>query len=195
LTVRLRGDRVTQRDMTAPFTRCEGRQRCRGFPLPRVDERTRWVLAVRSCVARVLRGGLARLAADLSFRAGSGCGSSGWGCVLRTASASILCRSALVGAEDFVISCFLLNSRLPWASNRSPLGLSGRIPLCLETTILAAAVRRDENHRLSLPIRFNRRSPVAPTRSARSSRPPLVVHPTIANGSDSFVLMQNFRLA
>jgi hypothetical protein len=37
---------------------------------------------------------------------------TGWGCVLRTASANILCRSALVGAEGFVIlPLFLSTSR------------------------------------------------------------------------------------
>jgi hypothetical protein len=40
----------------------------------------------------------------LRFGFGAGCAfETGWGCVLRTASASISCSSALVGAEGFVI--------------------------------------------------------------------------------------------
>jgi len=84
----------------------------RGFRLPLTDARTRLVLSVRFCVERVVREGLARLVPGLSLRTGSGSGSTGWGCVLRTASANIRSRSALVGAEGFVIlPLFLLKSR------------------------------------------------------------------------------------
>lgn len=109
----------------------------RGFRLPLTDAAARLVLAARFCVGRVLRDGLARLGAGLSLRAGSGCGLAGWGCVLRTASANILCRSALVGAEGLVIlPPFLSNSRLPRrAINlQSSASFSG-IPLCLERKI------------------------------------------------------------
>lgn len=97
---RLRGDSVSR--LVAILGR-HGHPHYRGFRLPLADARTRLVLAARFCVGRVLRGRLARLGAGLSLRACSGCGLTGCGCVLRTASANILCRSALVGAEGLVM--------------------------------------------------------------------------------------------
>ena len=101
--VRLRGCAETESRAWLRFPFHLGGFVYRGFSLPLTDARTRLVLAVRFFAVGVLRGGLARLGAGLSLRAGSGCGLTGWGCVLRTASANILCRSALVCVEDFVI--------------------------------------------------------------------------------------------
>jgi len=61
------------------------------------------VLVVRFGAARLLRAGLLRLEPDLTSVDGSGGESTGWGCVLRTASASIRYKSVLVSVEGFVI--------------------------------------------------------------------------------------------
>ena len=76
------------------------------------DARPLLILAVRFDAGGVLRGRLVRLGPGLTSRGGSGCELTGWGCVLRTASASIRCKSALVGVEGFVIlSLFLFRLR------------------------------------------------------------------------------------
>jgi hypothetical protein len=75
----------------------------RGCRLRPADARTLLILAVRFGSDRVLRGRLLRLGPGCTSRTGSDCVLTDCGCVLRTASASISCSSALVGVEGFVI--------------------------------------------------------------------------------------------
>ena len=75
----------------------------RGCRLRLVDARTLLVLAVRFGAGRVLRDRLLSLGSGWTSRTGSVCVFAGWGCVLRTASASIACSSALVGVVGFAI--------------------------------------------------------------------------------------------
>lgn len=140
----------------------------RGLSLPLTDARMRLVLAARFFAERVLRGGLARLGAGLSLQAGSGCGLTGWGCVLRTASASILCRSALVGLEDFVI-CRIPFELPPSLAERSTFNRREIFRRSRQDT--AARACRDENRRLSLSIRFNRPRAHAQVGRERSEAP------------------------
>src|SRR5262249_17383976 len=63
---------------------------------------------VRFGAGRVLRSRLLRFGSGCTSRTGSGCVSTGWGCVLRTASANISYSSALVGVEGFAISSLFL---------------------------------------------------------------------------------------
>ena len=77
--------------------------RYRGFRLRPADAGLLLILVVRFGAARLLRAGLLRLEPDLMSVDGSGCESTGWGCVLRTASASIRYKSVLVSVEGFVI--------------------------------------------------------------------------------------------
>ena len=79
------------------------RRRC----LRLVDARTLLFLTVRFA-GRVLRGRVLRFGSGCASPIGSDCVLTGWGCVLRTAAASISSRSALVGAEGFVISPLFL---------------------------------------------------------------------------------------
>jgi hypothetical protein len=81
----------------------------RGCCLRLEDARTLLILAVLGFGAgRLMRGRLLRLGSGCTSRMGSGCVLTGWGCVLRTASANISCSSALVGLEGFVISPLFL---------------------------------------------------------------------------------------
>ena len=80
----------------------EGHPHYRRCRLWLTDLRSLLILAVRFGAGRVLRGRLMRLGPGRTSRGGSGCELTGWGCVLRTASASIRSKSALVG-EGFVI--------------------------------------------------------------------------------------------
>src|SRR5262245_29686449 len=81
----------------------EGCSHYRGCRLRLLDARAPLFLTARFGEGCVLRGRPLRLGAGCRSRTGSGCVSTGWGCVLRTASANIWCNSALVGAEGFVI--------------------------------------------------------------------------------------------
>ena len=81
----------------------KGRPHYRGCRFRLADARTPLILAVRFGAGPVLRGRLLRLGSGCTSRTGPGCVLTGWGCVLRTASASISCSSALVGVEGFVI--------------------------------------------------------------------------------------------
>jgi hypothetical protein len=79
------------------------RRHYRGCRLRLAGARTLLILAARFGAGGFLGGRLLRSASGCTSRIGSGCVLTGWGCVLRTASASISCSSALVGVEGSVI--------------------------------------------------------------------------------------------